>query len=683
MKPRTWWASVSTAVRPEIQALRAIAVLLVVVFHLWPDSLPGGYAGVDVFFVISGFLITSHLVREVERTGTVKLAAFWARRARRLLPAALLVIVVSAIATFIFVPITFWSDFFVQIAAAIAYVLNWLLAVDSVDYFAAENSASVVQHYWSLSVEEQFYLVWPVLILLAVWVARKRQTPRRALVATLGMVTFVSLAVSVILTAQQPAMAYFVTPTRAWEFGVGGLLAFLPALAMPALRVAVGWAGAAGIVATAFLYDAGTPFPGSAALLPVLSTAAVIWAGTTIAKGSFAQVSRLRPVQWLGDVSYSLYLWHWPLIVIAPYALGRETNGIDAWVLLALSILLAGLTKRFVEAPVRTAPALVNRRPRTTLVATAAAMVVALTIPVVAFGIVRVDRINGEQQVAALLESETPCLGAATIADPGCRNDDLDGVLVPSFTLLSQDNARGLACSDGAVLQGEILSCSYGSTADDAVRVAITGDSHSAILFAGVYPLLDDLNWRLDTYIGHGCTWTSPQIDERCVLYRERLQDRLLQEDYDLILTTVFRGRELGSARAEIVSEARAEVWAPVIDAGATVIAVEDNPLVPADLTDCVSRYRDLALSGDRCVFDEDEGYGPTDTLIRASELEPRAHLIETADLFCQDGKCPMVIGNVIVYMDQHHVSATYSRTLAPLLVARIGEVTDGLIPGD
>lgn len=683
MKPTTWWASVATDVRPEIQALRALAVLLVVVFHLWPDLLPGGYAGVDVFFVISGFLITSHLVREVERTGTVKLAAFWARRARRLLPASLLVIVVSAIATFVFVPTTFWREFFLQIGAAVAYVLNWLLAVDSVDYLAAENNASAVQHYWSLSVEEQFYLIWPLLILLAVWLGRARQTPRRALIATLGVVTIVSLAVSVIMTIQEPAMAYFVTPTRAWEFGIGALLAFLPGLAAPAVRVALGWAGAAGIIATAVLYDASTPFPGVAALLPVLSTAAVIWAGTTIATGSFAQISRLRPVQWLGDVSYSLYLWHWPLIVIAPYALGRETNGIEAGALLALSLLLAALTRRFVEAPVRTAPVLVNRRPRTTLVVTAAAMTLALAIPVTGWGIARNDRIKGAEQVAALFESGAPCLGAATFADPGCRNDDLDGVLVPSLTLLKQDDARGYACSGAEVLEGEIRSCRYGSTADDAVRVAITGDSHSSMLFAGLFPLLDGLNWRLDTYIGHGCTWASPELDEQCALYRERLQERLLQGDYDLVLTAVFRGREIDSAMPAAVGQARAEVWGAVIDAGATVIAVEDNPLVPAELTDCVVAYPDRALSGDGCVFDEREGYGPPDTLVTASQLEPRAHLIETADLFCADGACPMVIGHVIVYMDQHHLSGTYSRTVAPLIVSRIGEVTDGLLPGD
>ena len=172
-----------SAVRPEIQGLRAAAVMLVVIFHLWPSRLPGGYAGVDVFFAISGFLITAHLVREVERTGTVALPAFWARRARRLLPASMLVLLVSAVGVLVWVPVTYWQQFLREAAAATTYVLNWLLTRDAVDYLAAENAASPVQHYWSLSVEEQFYLVWPLLIILAVSLARtRRQTSDRTLI---------------------------------------------------------------------------------------------------------------------------------------------------------------------------------------------------------------------------------------------------------------------------------------------------------------------------------------------------------------------------------------------------------------------------------------------------------------------------------------------------------------------
>src|SRR4051812_33629482 len=243
------------AVRPEIQGLRAVAVAVVVVCHFWPSALPGGFVGVDVFFAISGFLITSHLLREAAATGRVALAGFWARRARRILPAALLVLGVCALATLAWVPEVDRAQFFAEIRASAFYVENWQLAHTAVDYFAAGQGPSPVQHFWSLSAEEQFYLVWPVLILAA---------GRRSLSA-LAAVTAGSLAYSLYKTGADPAAAYFVTPTRAWEFGLGGLLAFASGRRP---RPLVAAAGLVAIAVAAATFSADTAFPGVAALLP-------------------------------------------------------------------------------------------------------------------------------------------------------------------------------------------------------------------------------------------------------------------------------------------------------------------------------------------------------------------------------------------------------------------------------
>jgi peptidoglycan/LPS O-acetylase OafA/YrhL len=249
--------------RKEIQALRVVAVLLVVVYHLWGDVLPGGFVGVDVFFVISGFLITSHLVREIERTGTVSLPAFWARRARRILPAALTVLLLCALATMAFVPASRWEQFLAEVRAGALYVQDWRLAADAVDHLGASNNTSPVQHFWSLSAEEQFYLVWPVLLLVAAAAARGRspQVKRLAIAAAMAALALVSLGHSVRHTAASPAAAYFVTPTRAWELGVGGLLAPVKEGdgARPLLRSAVSWAGLAAIGASAAAYSEATP----------------------------------------------------------------------------------------------------------------------------------------------------------------------------------------------------------------------------------------------------------------------------------------------------------------------------------------------------------------------------------------------------------------------------------------
>jgi peptidoglycan/LPS O-acetylase OafA/YrhL len=314
-------------VRVEIQALRALAVSLVVLYHVVPLRLPGGYVGVDVFFVVSGSLITAHLLREVERTGRIRLAPFWARRARRLLPASLLVLLVSVAATVVWVPQTYWQGWLREIGASALYVENWVLAGDAVDYLAHTNAASPAQHYWSLSTEEQFYLAWPLLVALASWVAVRLGVRRRtALGALFGLLTLVSFLWSLWTTQVSPPDAYFTTPTRAWEFSLGGLLALwtaTPPAGREQLRSLVSWTGFGAIAITALTYTGETPFPGTAALLPVLGTVAVIWAGAPRHDWSPTAVADFGPVRFLGNVSYSAYLWHWPLVVVLPFALGH------------------------------------------------------------------------------------------------------------------------------------------------------------------------------------------------------------------------------------------------------------------------------------------------------------------------------------------------------------------------
>ncbi|HEY6609376.1 MAG TPA: acyltransferase, partial [Candidatus Limnocylindria bacterium] len=349
-------------VRADIQGLRAVAVGAVLLFHLWPNRLPGGYVGVDVFFVISGFLITSHLLHRPPRSGG-DLLEFWSRRIRRLLPASLLVLTVITIATWAVAPEPQWGNAAKEIAASALYVVNWYLASSSVDYLAAENAPTAAQHFWSLSVEEQFYLVWPLLIGLLTVIALRRRWPLQTVVgAGLGLAVAASLAYSVIATAQVPASAYFVTPTRVWELGVGGLLAlFLSRRAFgrvseseavplpPVARALLAWMGLAAIALAAFLYSPATPFPGYTALLPVLGAAALVAAHAPSNAASPARYLAVRPMQWLGDVSYSVYLWHWPLIVLVPYVLGQPLRTTDKLLILVATLLLAGVTKILVE----------------------------------------------------------------------------------------------------------------------------------------------------------------------------------------------------------------------------------------------------------------------------------------------------------------------------------------------
>lgn len=331
--------------RPEVQALRALAVALVVVYHLRADWLPGGYIGVDVFFVISGFLITGIMAREVERTGGLRLGHFYARRARRILPAAAVTIVVVVAAAVTFLPPTRWLSVGDQALSSALFFQNWLLAAESVDYLAEGSAPSPFQHFWSLAIEEQFYSLWPVVLVVLAGVLARAARPgafRVAAAAVLVVITGASLLTSVLMTATGEPSAYFVTHTRAWELGAGGLLALVGTSGRPDSRAmgVLSWAGVAAILIAAFTFTGATAFPGIAAVLPVAGTMAVIYAGRSTGGWSTRWIVDRPSVQWLGNASYSLYLWHWPVIVILPFALGDgETT--TATSLLAAAVALA------------------------------------------------------------------------------------------------------------------------------------------------------------------------------------------------------------------------------------------------------------------------------------------------------------------------------------------------------
>jgi len=334
-----------------------VAVGAVLFHHGWPAVAPAGYMGVDVFFVVSGFLITGLLMRDAERRGRISLRDFYMRRARRILPAALVALLTISALTLALVPQRQWADWFREIVASTLYYENWQLAIDSQTPKRADLESTPVQHFWSLSVEEQFYLFWPLLMVLGLWIATRRGArPAPFVLAVLTAVTVLSFVHSVVLTAQDANLAYFSTFSRTWEFGVGGILALVatrPWIDRDGLRAAVSWIGLALIIVPIVSFRAPDVFPGFVVLMPVLGTMAVIWAGMPVTAWSPARVAGLRPVQWVGDVSYSLYLWHWPIFMFAPYVTGVPSPPWLMVLLVVISLAVAGLSKRWVEDPFR------------------------------------------------------------------------------------------------------------------------------------------------------------------------------------------------------------------------------------------------------------------------------------------------------------------------------------------
>lgn len=694
-----------TAIVPEIQALRALAVAGVVVYHLWPSLLPAGFVGVDVFFVISGYLITSHMIGEVERTGRLGLARFYARRARRILPAATLVVVTTAVAALALLPELRWSEVTRQGTASLLWVQNWLLASDSVDYLAEGTAPSPFQHFWSLSVEEQFYVVWPVLLVALLWWRARRRTPvptaarrasaarstaRRSALILVLVLTVVSFVCSVVMTASGDPAAYFVSHTRFWELGIGALLA-LSALrtTSPAVCSVTAWAGVALIVGGMVLVPL-AGFPGALALVPTVGAALVIFSARSGSDPAVRRLSSGRPVLWLGDVSYSLYLWHWPLLVLAPFAAARLTGSSTAEEastavlvgVLLVSIVLAGVTRRVVEVPFHRG-----------LVPTASARAVlsaALVLLVVGVVVVQVPGRLAETRAAdraaaadALVADAPSTFGAGAIG----------GESIPSFASDSRtivpapENARD-ELPEGA--EGRCKAskgpepaprCEFGP-ADAEHVVALVGDSHAEQYLPALQEVAEQQGVRVVTYLRSSCPYTTAQPvsdverDGVCERSNEATTQALLDDtSIDVVVTS--NRTDVDFVLAEGVAgpvEGFVEAWTGLVDAGLPVVVLSDNPqMLPEDATtECV-----VANAGDPSVCARPAGEAlPLDLQIEAA-AEADVTLVDTVGWFCADDTCPAVIGSVLVYRDYHHITPAYSRTLAPLLWESLAEVVE------
>ena len=673
-------------VRADIQGLRAVAVGLVVLYHLWPNRLTGGFVGVDVFFVISGFLITTHLYARPPRSWG-EVTAFWARRVRRLLPAALLVLTVTLLATRLVAPETQWRTTASEVIAAALYVQNWQLATSSVDYLAAENAASPVQHFWSLSVEEQFYLFWPLLMAGLVVLAARAGLRRAAVVgAGLGAVVLASLAYSVHATAVEPASAYFVTPTRVWELGVGALLAVLLTHRTGELRpgtaggrAALAWVGLTAIVVAGTTYSSATPFPGWQAALPVLGTAAVIAARAEPGGGSPIGLLAPRPVQILGDISYSVYLWHWPLIVLIPFVSGGHLGRLDKAAVLVLSIVLAWFTKVLVEDRFRAARGPADTRRSFRLAAVGMAVVVGLGV----LQVLEVSRLEerAQAEVAAALAGDDPCFGAAALSAEAAGCSPLgtaEPIPAPAQAVHDKSEAYDRNCFTPAPFT-EIRRCTFGDPQGE-VSIALVGNSHAGHWLPALQSIAERRGWRVTTFMASECAatrtpveWDSAEKRSGCLRWADSVLAETSGDDFDLVVTSERNGRaavglDYAESRPAWLDGYR-EAVADWVRGGTHVLVLHDTATPGATLRsvpDCLAEHPGdpMACSGPR------DAWVPDDPLAQAASEagSDRLSVLDLNDYLCDGEVCLPVIGGVTVYSDASHMTATFAATLAPYL---------------
>ncbi|MCR6706304.1 MAG: acyltransferase [Cellulomonas sp.] len=666
--------------RRDVQGLRAVAVVLVLAFHAGLP-VPGGFVGVDVFFVVSGFLITGLVADEVMRTGRLRLGRFYARRARRLLPAAALTLVAVVVMASVWLPVTRWRDIAGDVVATSLYVVNWRLADRSVDYLAQDAAPSPVQHFWSLAVEEQFYVVWPLLVVALVALARLRgrRVTRRGLAVGVAVIGGASLVWSVALTAADPSRAYFVTTTRAWELAAGALLALLAhrvaRLPQRALVVA-GWLGLALIGYAAFALSGATPFPGVAAALPVGGTVLVLAAGIA---GPGVRPLGARVLQPVGATSYSLYLWHWPAVVLATGLAGGPPPTSALVLAVALSVLPAVASYVLVEKPLHT-----SARLRASVGRSAVVGVVCTLVGVVAAGLL-LRAVPGTPDDVAAPGAQVLRDGTWQGPDP---TTDLHR-LVPALADATLDVAELYEgdCHQNA-LGTDPAACTFGDAASSTV-VALVGDSHAGQWQPPLAAIAQDEGWRLDTYTKGSCALTSARtwlgtVDgpyTQCGQWNDAVVEHLLADPPDVVVTSNNQIEVVGDDGARLTGPAGdaaavaglQDAWARLTDAGIPVVVVGDTPWVGFDVPECVALHEDTWAVDCTVPADVPERRSGL-AQQRAAATAADVPLLDLTELLCPDGSCPAIVGGVLVWRDVSHVTASYVRTLEP-------ELRDWLVP--
>jgi peptidoglycan/LPS O-acetylase OafA/YrhL len=668
--------------RPDIEGLRAVAVILVVLAHLHL-GFPGGYIGVDVFFVISGFLITRQLMGESDRAGRITFSGFYARRARRILPAATVVVIGTVLAC------AKWdsplrvksSDTMDGIFAAFSGI-NWRLASTGTSYFQNSSLPSPFQHFWSLAVEEQFYLVWPA-ILLGVGVMAARKNRRRAsLIWVLLLIMAVSLLLSILTTRSSPSWAYFGVQTRMWELAFGALLAITVDVwtrMPPAFASQMSWLGLGLIVLSSLVYHSSTEYPGSAVIMPVVGSAFVIAGGCPGWSRSAELVLRQRPMQFLGKTSYSWYLVHWPILTILPLVIGHAMTTTDSWLVLFGSLALAVIMFYVVEQPIRTNSWLV-RKPRYSLVLGGALVLSSIGVASVVVANVTIPGGSGSGQRASAAVNSNDVRDAVAASANLIR---LPSDVTPSLPKAVTDRpatSRVCLVADLVTALAPESSCSFGDLSSTRV-MAVVGDSHANQWTPALDAFGKVHHWKVILYAKAAC---SPGIYP---FYIDPLTSRLYSQCNEWRDKVFSRLRILKPRVVLVASELRTMDIDPggMVQSirkyqqyGARVLYLEDtpNPAKVGSVPDCLALHPNQV---GKCAV------SPRDPKTRLSAFIQRrvesaavrragATLIDPTSWFCTATICPPVINNIIVYADASHITATYARWLSPVMSAALNK---------
>jgi peptidoglycan/LPS O-acetylase OafA/YrhL len=615
--------------RADIDGLRAVAIVAIVLYHADISSLPGGFIGVDVFFVISGYLITTLLTRELEATGTIAFTQFYTRRARRLLPALGLAVICTLAAICILLsPLEVETAAKTAIATAL-YVSNFYFINQAVDYFSPNSQHDPLLHTWSLGVEEQFYILWPLFVFVGYRLGSKRAI-------TAFCATTIALSLAAWLEVS-PTWAFYSSPTRAWELGIGALCSFASLQASPLKGTFIGVAGLAAIASYAAMASASDKL---AMVVPVLGTAAILVSGN--GSGSLASwILGIWPMRMVGRISYGWYLWHWPVLVLVQQSLEVWLPMSTRLWCIAASFALAILSYVLVEQPVRTSKPLL-RRPAFTMTLAAAVTVILVA---------------------------GSSLGRWFAAEAIASN--------PQYQALWAAASEPRPCMQWQ--SSELLECSYGNP-NSEINLVLTGDSLAGEWAPVLATIAEQQHWKLTTLLMGECPLMDifPSVTANCREWQRRVWARIENRQPSLVITSFSRIYPLWTGQDRF-DEALHDTLSRVSSFHIPIAVIAPTPMGGVDALRCMMRPRWL-VDERRC--DSQRKYVIDDKLVSslhsiAGNL-PGVQVWDLNNHFCDDIKCPAIKNGTLVYSDTSHASIPFLRTLSPELLSKMRAILNG-----
>jgi peptidoglycan/LPS O-acetylase OafA/YrhL len=653
---------------------------MVVTYHVWLGRVSGG---VDIFLLISAFLMTLSFTRKVESGAPLRLLSHWLHLLKRLLPAVVVVILGVLAGTWAILPQSRWPDVLEQAWASLLYRQNWLLADSAVDYYAQDHSgASPLQHFWSLSIQGQVFVLWPLVFAGTALLSRLLRRPlrrgtgedhallhyRSLLAMAFGAVFAVSLAYSIQQTTTNQAHAYFDTGARLWEFALGSLLALALPYLKPGkiLRVVLGWAGLVAMLSCGLLLTVDRSFPGFIALWPTLAAAAIITAGQSGSRFGVDRFLTWKPLVALGDNSYALYLWHWPLLVLALAGAGiTAPNLFQGLCIVAVSVVLAVLTTRFVEKPLREWHWPKLRAWRTAVVIAACGALLAGPVAVW-----QSQLVADEAEAASQPKELTP--GAAALAPENAGKPTPEAKTIPAPAAMKNEWADidGL-CTDGNVASDPLLQGCLQNNKPEKVtkRIVVLGDSHAQQYMAALGPIAKSHGWEVVTLLKGNCRFggESPERDADCNAFNRASTQYVLDHRPDAVFTVASLTHKEAPFETEVPQYL--EGIKPFTDAGMDVVGIRDNPRFNINMPECVQKNGEDAAE---CNVPQQESLAGSSPLDAYRGQVPRLALMDMSDFICANGTCPAVVGNVYVYKDDNHLTKTYVQTMIPMFEKRL-----------